>query len=441
MSSRGLTNMAKRMLKNVTVDMREQVLKYEGQIFIWDREQFKQDMAIHTTPEQLEELVKFYRTRLKNAEKIALRNKKISARLISAKRSIAEEGMEGYKPSTHEIFALKNYTSAVNAKTEVGAYFNKLTGKAAKLITGQIEKGDIAARAPGYQVGHGEFGHAVSTTKALSAEAAMKTQGSMRHASAQAYKNLEQAIRTYKETLNISLEVEHYQEVTSTGKLRKRYTPVLSSQRAGENQQDKNLEEEALRNLENAIRKEYQNLATQEGSETLVEAVESVVLSSLTKSKGVKYVGKSKPKSTVKSKSKSSKQRSKVERKVSGKVASGAGSTKPKTKATVSPASAPFAIFMMLNSQLPQTVMKNMRDPALINRSGRFAESVRITDVVTTPKGFPSVGYTYQKNPYQTFESGFRQGNVDRDPRALIDRSIRELAAKFAIGRFYTRRV
>ena len=61
--------------------------------------------------------------------------------------------------------------------------------------------------------------------------------------------------------------------------------------------------------------------------------------------------------------------------------------------------------------------------------------------LVTTRKGFPSIGYTYQKNPYQTFELGQNQGSPDYDPRKLIDASIREIAAQFAIGRFYTRRV
>ena len=82
-----------------------------------------------------------------------------------------------------------------------------------------------------------------------------------------------------------------------------------------------------------------------------------------------------------------------------------------------------------------------MKDQRLVNRTGRFAESARITDIIKTPQGFPSVGYTYQKNPYQTFETGNRQGSPDKDPRRLIDFSIREIAAKHAIGRFYTRRV
>lgn len=95
----------------------------------------------------------------------------------------------------------------------------------------------------------------------------------------------------------------------------------------------------------------------------------------------------------------------------------------------------------ILNTQLPRVVAKNMGDPRLNNRSGRFAGSVRITDVGTTPQGFPSIGYTYMKNPYQTYETGFKQGDPERDPRKLIDMSIREIASSMAMGRFYTRRV
>ena len=100
-------------------------------------------------------------------------------------------------------------------------------------------------------------------------------------------------------------------------------------------------------------------------------------------------------------------------------------------------------IIAMLNKELPQTVRKNMKSPALVNRTGRFAESVRITDAVKTPQGFPSIGYTYQRDPYQVFEDGSsgNWANGNRDPRQLIDGSIREIAAQMAIGRFYTRRV
>lgn len=95
----------------------------------------------------------------------------------------------------------------------------------------------------------------------------------------------------------------------------------------------------------------------------------------------------------------------------------------------------------VLNSQLPSVVSGNMGPPRLSNVSGRFSRSVRATEITRTQGGFPSIGYTYQKRPYDTFEVGGTQGSPDYDPRKLIDMSIREIAASFAIGRFYTRRV
>jgi len=97
-------------------------------------------------------------------------------------------------------------------------------------------------------------------------------------------------------------------------------------------------------------------------------------------------------------------------------------------------------LYAALNAKINATVAKNMGEPALEYQTGRFASSVKITDVSVTPQGFPSVGYTYQLYPYQTFEPGFAQGDVDRDPRKLIDRSIREIAAQMIMGRLYTRR-
>ena len=101
-------------------------------------------------------------------------------------------------------------------------------------------------------------------------------------------------------------------------------------------------------------------------------------------------------------------------------------------------------LVVQFNSKLPQTVRKNMGSPQLNNITGRFANSTQVTDVQITPQGFPSVGYTYRKDPYQVFEDGLGSppwANGQRDPRELIDRSIREIAAELAMGRIYTRRV
>lgn len=103
-----------------------------------------------------------------------------------------------------------------------------------------------------------------------------------------------------------------------------------------------------------------------------------------------------------------------------------------------------FSMMAMINQKLPRILEKNMNYPRLENRSGRFLRSVRLTDVAQTRQGFVSFGYTYQTNPYEVFEVGRGRApwaTNDRDPRKLIDASIREAAAEMAIGRFYTRRV
>lgn len=106
-----------------------------------------------------------------------------------------------------------------------------------------------------------------------------------------------------------------------------------------------------------------------------------------------------------------------------------------------SPASQPLVLLQQINKRLPEVVARNMEAPRLNYKSGRFASSVRATDVIQTPQGYLSIGYTYMKSPYQTFEPGYKQGSADRDPRRLIDQSMREIASQYAIGRFYTRRV
>ena len=118
-----------------------------------------------------------------------------------------------------------------------------------------------------------------------------------------------------------------------------------------------------------------------------------------------------------------------------GRENAGAGSGSQQTN---------LQLLTLLKAKLPQTVAENMGPPGLEYRTGRFASSVKPTDVVNTAQGYPSIGYTYQRNPYQVFEMGAgdsRWANSDRDPRKVIDLSIREIAAQLVVGRLYTRRV
>jgi hypothetical protein len=115
------------------------------------------------------------------------------------------------------------------------------------------------------------------------------------------------------------------------------------------------------------------------------------------------------------------------------------GRTSKAKQSTVSTAN----MLGIINAQLSDTVAKNMGSPRLDNVTGTFARSVRVTDIATTAQGFPSVGYTYARSPYGVFEasSGTRFASAERDPRPLIDASIREIAAQYGLGRLYTRRM
>ncbi len=187
-------------------------------------------------------------------------------------------------------------------------------------------------------------------------------------------------------------------------------------------------------------------LADRKGSKSIrenaVDKVEHIVISELTKSKNAKAKRKTKNSTRKKQTTKDIVKSTAVGAKASKKKARTAV-RKSKKKVKQGAASSPLHLIGLINKELPNTVRKNMGAPRLENQTGRFAASVRITDIVQTPKGYPSIGYTYQRNPYGVFEDGGGTSpwaDGDRDPRELIDRSIREVAAQFAIGRFYTRR-
>jgi len=97
----------------------------------------------------------------------------------------------------------------------------------------------------------------------------------------------------------------------------------------------------------------------------------------------------------------------------------------------------------VINSRLTPTVIANMRYPSLVNRTGSFAQSAKITHVEETKEGFPTFVFDYERNPYDVFDRALGRSpwnTPQRDPRALVDKSVREVVREMAIGRFYTRR-
>lgn len=93
-----------------------------------------------------------------------------------------------------------------------------------------------------------------------------------------------------------------------------------------------------------------------------------------------------------------------------------------------------------INRRLPQTLKTNMTLPKLVWRTGRFANSVRVTSISEDNV----IRYSYMKRPYGVFEMSSlgnpKWATPERDPRDLIDVSIRQIAASVTDQRFRTRR-
>ena len=96
----------------------------------------------------------------------------------------------------------------------------------------------------------------------------------------------------------------------------------------------------------------------------------------------------------------------------------------------------------VINKRLPAEVRRNMGRPALINRSGRFSNSVELLRMQENASGALSGDYTYQLSPYETFENnGVRRWPAGYNPKDLITKSIRNLAEQYTTQKFsYLRR-
>jgi hypothetical protein len=92
-----------------------------------------------------------------------------------------------------------------------------------------------------------------------------------------------------------------------------------------------------------------------------------------------------------------------------------------------------------VNSRLTKTVQGNMGRPRLENVTGRFAESVNVVNA-NALGNHVHLDYTYQADPYRVFENG-NQYPSGYDPRPLIEKSIREIAAAKLETKFTLRRV
>lgn len=97
----------------------------------------------------------------------------------------------------------------------------------------------------------------------------------------------------------------------------------------------------------------------------------------------------------------------------------------------------------LINAKLMRQIDSNMgngnRKDILNFRTGRFAASANVEGLTVSRLRQISAFYTYMKNPYQTFEPGFNQGSPKtRNPKLLISKSIREIAASIVTNKLRT---
>jgi hypothetical protein len=126
--------------------------------------------------------------------------------------------------------------------------------------------------------------------------------------------------------------------------------------------------------------------------------------------------------------------------KVTGKTTSGAPAQKRLRAVESNKVISLVTIQQLINGKLRDQIQNNMgkgKAKTILNyRTGRFADSVRVTKLARTKEDEVTAFYTYMKYPYQTFEPGFAQGQIaTRDPKLLISKSIRDVAKDIVTAR------
>lgn len=463
MSNAFIKKVSKELLGYLEKDLRKPLNRLAGQLYILDKNIFMLSME--------EIIVDIYRENYKtldqetlnkldavkeevfNSHKTAVVNSGLKLdeeRKRDINELISRLGNQGYPLPSDSLFYIPvlNYNRVAKIKTASGLKFEKLL----KEVVGLSAKKAAKARAlsggrnqeQGLHLGHGDFGIAVSAAKGKQLLTILETKlaKSRSKANKAALQSIYSRIIEYDKSYSTSVALEKEQIFDSKGRLKGSFIAIISSQLTQANLRDALEEGDSYKSLRQYFK---ENLKGIKGSESLEEAFQKVSVANFTavkRRKGVKVTSKIKPKSLIKSKSKGkSTKRGKVKQKANILADSGVKAKVKMPQKTIVESVNYLSLKALINAKLPAQVRLNMGYPALVNRTGRFAASAQVTDIVPTAKGFPSIGYSYMKNPYQTFEPGFRQGSEERDPKKLIDRSIRDIVKDILEGRFYTRRM
>lgn len=372
------------------------------------------------------------------------------------KKFIAESGSSvGY--------IIGKYSQGATLKSGGGNSLKTITEKAfstafSKDLSDKAKQIGGASKDTGFQLEHGGGqGYAASTLKVARAKKAAQAEAARLGATRKETKQLFDLFVDYENDMQIELS-RVYDIDAKTGKFKVEVSPTLLFGLTITNQEAQKLESAYLNILRRGTSARgttgIEGIINSKGSPSVPDAISQALVSTAvgTKKKKKKVKAEKSIKTRVKSRSsgKSKKEKIKKQERIQGIVDPTIFPLNYKRKgkrtetARKGVASTPFALMGEINRQLPRTLQKNMRDPRLNYQTGRFADSAKVVAVNETTAGYPSYAYTYQRDPYQVFEQGIgdsRWASEERDPRKLIDMSIREIAARYAVGRFYTRRV
>lgn len=353
-----------------------------------------------------------------------------------------------------EMYIVRSFKVMADIKKDIITKFVKTTADQLKIIISKIDRGHGA--------GDGLAVSAVASARALGRvdEALGDDKKALKDFEREFEKYMENAFDTGEISADVregikKVTIDYKQVVTKDGKVDGEYIPIVEFQDKYTNRiTDKARETQVKKTIENFFKGiDAGEIAALEGSSPIRDKMFAAAISNLididVKGRKVKVtldkrIDPRKIKLSTRGRAESKGRGGKAKGKVAIKKAAGAaaiprGRRTPGTQNTVNIKT----LLGIMNSRINDVVAKNMGPPRLENRTGTFAGSVRVTDVTETRQGHPSIGYTYRKDPYQVFEasSGTRFSSSARDPRPLIDASIREIAAQFAIGRLYTRRI
>ena len=177
----------------------------------------------------------------------------------------------------------------------------------------------------------------------------------------------------------------------------------------------------------------FNTLITTEGSPSILQHITSIVALGIQGKTAKKSASKAKVKDSIRPRKvgkPSVKQATKVKNK-------SINFKQPVLKLATSPVSTVSltALQSLINANLAEKIKENMGDGSsrnvLNNRTGRLAESAQVERMSESRAGMITAFYSYMKNPYATFSAGGRQQDPkSRDPKLLIAKSIREIAAQ-----------